>query len=205
MRVLLAIRTRLVADAIAASLACVAGIEVVAAATDGRDTLRLLPAARPHVVVLDASLSPLSTREMTSELDAFGGVRVVLLASGWGAVGELDEAREHIHGFVPMTEPVSLLAGTIRRVAGGERVVPDAPPSSATVYSPSGKAVRISGKQLRVLELVARGHTNAEVAAILGISARTADNHRVAVMKKLEVRRAVHLARVAIRVGLVNP
>jgi len=57
--------------------------------TGRRVALRLLPAVRPHAVALDGSLSPLSIRETTTELD---------------------EARDH--GFVPMTEPVSLLIGT---------------------------------------------------------------------------------------------
>ena len=63
----------------------------------------------------------------------------------------------------------------------------------------------LTGRETQVLTLVAEGKSTREVAAILGISYKTADSHRTRVMEKLDVHETASLVRCAIRMGLVQP
>lgn len=194
----------MISDGLSAHLSS-ENIDVVATATDARDVLNLAYLAKPDVAVLDVSLSPIASSAIACELATRTPIRIVLLSAGWGAVTELDCARPHAHGFVPLTEPARFLAETIHAVADGENRVPDERPRTASVLSTAGELERLGNKQLRVLELIAHGHTSQEIGERLGIHVRTADNHRATIMRKLGVRNVVQLVRLAIRAGLVNP
>lgn len=194
----------MVSDGLSAYLAT-ENVDVVASATDGRDVLNLAQLAKPDVAVLDVSLAPITVHELARELTTGSTVRIVLLSSGWGALKELERTLPHAHGFVPLTEPARLLAETITRVANGECHIPTERPRAASVLSTTGELERLGKKQLQVLELIAHGHTSQEIGERLGIHVRTADNHRATIMRKLGVRNAVQLVRLAVRSGLVNP
>lgn len=64
--------------------------------------------------------------------------------------------------------------------------------------------VGLTAKQAVVASMIARGASRAQVAEAIGCSVRTADSHRAVVLGKLKARNAVHLARMAIRLGLVS-
>jgi PAS domain S-box-containing protein len=63
----------------------------------------------------------------------------------------------------------------------------------------------LTSREIQVLTLVAQGKSTKEVAAILGISVKTADSHRTHLMEKLQVHETASVVRFAIRVGLVEP
>ena len=66
-------------------------------------------------------------------------------------------------------------------------------------------APALTNREMEVLTLVAEGKSTREVAAILGISYKTADSHRTRLMDKLDVHETASLVRYAIRVGVVKP
>jgi DNA-binding CsgD family transcriptional regulator len=63
----------------------------------------------------------------------------------------------------------------------------------------------LTSREIQVLTLVAQGKSTKEVAAILGISVKTADSHRTHLMEKLKVHETASVVRFAIRAGLVEP
>ena len=63
----------------------------------------------------------------------------------------------------------------------------------------------LTPRELQVLQLVAEGKTTKEVAALLGISFKTAESHRTRIMEKLDIHETAGLVRYAIRRGLVQP
>jgi DNA-binding CsgD family transcriptional regulator len=71
--------------------------------------------------------------------------------------------------------------------------------------APGAQGSPLTGRETQVLTLVAEGKSTREVAAILGISYKTADSHRTRVMEKLDVHETASLVRCAIRMGLVQP
>lgn len=72
-------------------------------------------------------------------------------------------------------------------------------PSSVTAVGP------LTAREVQVLALVADGHSTKEVAALLGISYKTADSHRSRIMEKLGIHETASLVRYAIRQGIVHP
>lgn len=62
----------------------------------------------------------------------------------------------------------------------------------------------LSHREAEVATLIARGHLREEIAALLGISVRTVDSHRSAAIEKTGARSSVHLARMALRLGIVQ-
>lgn len=63
----------------------------------------------------------------------------------------------------------------------------------------------LTPREWRVLQLVAEGKRTREVAALLGVSVKTAEAHRARIMEKLGVRRTAGLVRYAVRRGLIQP
>lgn len=98
----------------------------------------------------------------------------------------------------------------IRRVASGEDYLQ--PAMGAAIASmrtaPEGVHVsattRLSARELEVLRLIAMGHTNAEIAAVLHLSLRTVEGHRSSVSRKLDLRTRAELVRYATRQGLLH-
>jgi len=79
---------------------------------------------------------------------------------------------------------------------------------SCVEIAASGRATAVSpltAREVQVLALVADGHSTKEIAALLGISYKTADSHRSRIMEKLDVHETASLVRYAIREGIVRP
>ena len=68
--------------------------------------------------------------------------------------------------------------------------------------APNGQ---LSVRERQVLQLVSEGHSTKKIAALLGISVKTADTHRTKVMEKLDIHQTAGLVRYAIRNGLIEP
>ena len=69
---------------------------------------------------------------------------------------------------------------------------------------PEALADRLSQREREVLQLVAEGKTTKEIARALGVGVKTADSHRTAVMRKLDIHQTAGLVRYAIREGLIE-
>jgi two-component system, NarL family, invasion response regulator UvrY len=108
------------------------------------------------------------------------------------------------HGYVHKGgQPEDLLAA-IHAVARGERVVP--PHIEQLLASGDGDPARsLTARELQVMEMLARGLTNREIAEHLGISGKTVDTHRGHVLKKLGVRNNSELTTFAVKHGFITP
>ena len=84
------------------------------------------------------------------------------------------------------------------RARSGESVKARVDPPLRTPYDP------LTDRERQVLQLVAEGNTTKEIAQILGVSAKTAESHRVKVMEKLDIHSTAGLVRYAIRRGIVQ-
>jgi DNA-binding NarL/FixJ family response regulator len=189
-----------------------AGYAVVATAADGAQAVRLAPAARPNVVVLDLNMPELSGVEVTARIiTADPAVRVLVLsASGEqddvlqavkaGATGYLvkSASREELLDAVRRTavgDPVftpglaGLLLGEYRRLASAE-------PTEAT------DTPRLTDRETEVLRLVAKGMSYRQIAERLVLSHRTVQNHVQNTLNKLQLHNRVELVRYAIEQGL---
>jgi DNA-binding NarL/FixJ family response regulator len=152
----------------------------------------LLPGASGYdVIPRIAELSPGTKVVICSAMTSAGSIRRALSA---GAVG-----------YVSKRASDGELVEAIRRVARGERYVD--PALGAKLVSPldAGLPESISDRERDVLQLLALGYTNHEIAKMLFISVRTVDAHRAHIMRKLDLKSRSELVMFALANGVIGP
>lgn len=209
-RVLLADDHTLVLAGIRGLLLNLDGVAVVGEAADGHETLRLAEALRPDIVLLDIAMPGLNGLEVAQRLHKFDpSIRVVILSMHASEEYVLRALRAGAAGYLLKDSAVAELEVAVRSVARGEtylsppvskRVVDDY--VSRTGATPDPLAA-LTARQREILQLVAEGRTNKEIAQRLGVSYRTIETHRNQLMKRLGVKDLAGLVRFAVRAGLV--
>jgi len=185
------------------------GLEVVGEASDGQEALRLVGAIHPDVAILDLSMPQLNG------LDAACGVqqasprtKAILLTMHVEEHQVVAALRAGIRGYVVKTQAAEEVMQAIREVSRGgiylspgvSRVVVEA--YLANIDPPPDP---LAPRERQVLQLVAEGKTSKEVAALLGLSVKTAESYRTRIMEKLNLHETASLVRYAIRRGLIQP
>jgi DNA-binding NarL/FixJ family response regulator len=189
------------------------GIEVIGEARDGREAVTLVRQCTPDVVLMDGRMPELdglaATREIvTSHLPT----RVLMLTTYDDDKYLYDAIHAGASGFLLKDSRREQLVGAIRTVALGETVLhPDLTRRLLDRFgrgpAPAGVPERLQAltpREREVLVLVARGHTNAEIARSLSLSEATVKTHLVHVTQKLHLRDRVHAVVTAYECGLVR-
>jgi two-component system response regulator NreC len=185
-------------------------IEVLGEASDGLEAIRLIQELRPEIAVLDLDMPGLDGLAVLRE--AARGcpqTRTVILTRHMEEPYAVEALRIGARGYVLKTQASTDLVAAIRHVHRGEvylspkisKAVVQAYLSNTT-GAPNGK---LSVRERQVLQLVGEGHSTKKIAALLGISVKTADTHRTKVMEKLDIHQTAGLVRYAIRNGLIEP
>jgi DNA-binding NarL/FixJ family response regulator len=202
-----------------------AGIEVAAEAADGAQAVAAVLKHLPDVVLMDIRMPELdgiaATRRIMAAGQAVAGVRIIILttfdldqyvyeALAAGASGFLlkDVTPEHLVAAVQLVQTGdALLAPSItRRLV--ERFAPASRPSAAASGSPGRPGRDLSAltpREAEVLGLIARGMSNAELAAALTLSEATVKTHVARILAKLDLRDRVQAVVLAYETGLVAP
>lgn len=185
------------------------GFVVVAEASDGRDALQKAEASHPDVVVLDLAMPGLNGVDAGREISRSSPrTRAILLTMHKEDPYVLQALSAGISGYVLKSQAAEDLVQAIREVARGSMYL--SPGISRTVVDAyrAKSELRpdpLSPREREVLQLVAEGKTTKEVAAILGVSVKTAESHRSRIMEKLDIHETAGLVRYAIRRGLIQP
>jgi DNA-binding NarL/FixJ family response regulator len=191
-------------------------MEVVGEAAEGSEAVRLATSAAPDVVVMDLRMPTMDGIEATRRITSSRGAelpRVLILTTF-----DLDEyvfeaMRAGASGFVLKSRPLEELLTAIRVVAAGEALL--APSVTRRLIAhfagqPRSPVQRrtdldfLTGREREVLLLVARGLSNAELAAELHVSMPTAKTHVSRILAKLGARDRVQLVVIAYESGLVE-
>jgi DNA-binding NarL/FixJ family response regulator len=190
------------------------GIEVVGEAADGREAVRLAKELQPDVVLMDVRMPELDGIEATRRVKHSGvDTRVLVLTTF-----DLDEyvygaIRAGASGFLLKDAPREQLVTAVRTVARGEALL--APAITQRLIErfvarpPAGEAAPavadLSTRELEVLRLLARGLSNAEIAAELFVGEATVKTHVAHILRKLDVRDRVQAVVFAYETGIVQP
>ena len=211
LRVLLVDDHVLVRAGIRTLLDQLSGVTVVAEASDGREALQLAAAHHPDLAILDVAMPVLNGLETTSRLQRqFPDIRVLVLSMHANEEYVQQAFRAGAAGYLLKKSAVAELEAAIRAVQSGKSYLSPALAQRTSAPPPSGEPARsplerLTSRQREILQLIAESRTTKEIAAELGVSAKTVEFHRAELMKRLNLRDIPALVRFAIQTGLAHP
>jgi DNA-binding NarL/FixJ family response regulator len=187
------------------------GLEVCGEAGTGQGAILLATQLRPDVVVLDPHIGDMPGPVVLSRLRAgspdtlglvflppgeHGEVRELVLAGARGCVLKSDQAEIVVSAVRALASGRTFFSPSLTEpdLLGFLQLLPD--PIAGTVDGP------LTPRQLQVMRHLAEGLGNKEVASLLGISVKTVETHRAAIMRKIGAHSTVDLVRHAIRNNL---
>ena len=184
---------------------------VVGEAGDGREALEVVRSVRPDIAIIDYSLPMMNGLELTraikkelprTEVLVFTmhdreDVLAELLTAGARGYLLKSEASKHLLAAV---EALSLrrpyFSGNVSQTLLNRFVEMAAREASATALTP---------REREIVQLIAEGRLNKEIAAILELSIKTVETHRAAAMRKLDLKSTADLVRYAVRNNIIEP
>jgi len=188
--------------------------DVVGEASNGRQAVELVRKLRPNVVVMDIAMPLLNGFEATRQiLLAVPGTKVLVLSAHSDDEYVTHMAEVGASGYLVKQNSGQALVHAVKEVASGR---PYFSPSILKRMEDAARKARESGsahtkpkrpltaREAEVLQLVAEGAANKQVAAELGISIKTVEKHRQQLMDKLDIHDTAGLTRHAIATGVIE-
>jgi DNA-binding NarL/FixJ family response regulator len=186
--------------------------QVVGEAADGLETLALVERLKPSILIVDVMMPGLNGLEVTRRVTASSPhTRVIVLSMYADEAHVLEALKYGAVGYAVKDVDLPELIRGLREVAAGRRYL--SPPLSERALEAYARRAQASDnmhealtpREREILQLVAEGHTSAEIAARLGISPRTVEVHRANLLHKLGLRTQTDVIRYAIRRGILPP
>lgn len=183
-------------------------LEVVGEVANGREAVEVATALQPDVVVMDVTMPELNGIEATRRIaDSAPRTRVLALSMHKDAVYVREILRAGARGYLLKDSGEADLLSAVRAVAKGDGYL--SPGVSDAVLTDYRKHVTdpidlLSSREREVLQWIAEGKTNKEIAAGLNLSVYTVEAHRGRIMEKLNLHSTGELVRFAVRNGLID-
>lgn len=186
------------------------GVRVVGEAGDGREALEMVEKIHPQVVVMDIAMPNLNGLDATRQIRRrFPDVQVVILT--------MHERRQYLTQILQ----AGAIGCVLKRSAGIELLSAiKAAARRETYFSPSIANVLVDDyrrhlmegdgadplteREREIVQLIAEGKPNADIAKFLGLSVHTVTTHRANIMRKTDSGNAVDLVKYAMRMGMIN-
>ena len=185
-----------------------ADITVVGEADNGRDALQSAVRLRPDVVIMDMAMPDLNGIEATRQLTgAVPGIRVLALSAYSDEEYVLAVCQAGAAGYIVKHSAATELISAIREAMKGNAYFSPAIAKYFTRHTATGLRSPQSGmargkgltpREREVLQLIAEGRSNKQIAAKLAISIKTVEKHRQSVMDKLDIHDIAGLTRYAL-------
>jgi len=176
-------------------------IEIVGEANDGVEAVKMAVRLRPQVIVMDYAMPELDGVQAALEVSHKAPECAVLMLSMHADENYIQNARKAgARGYLLKNAIDVDLAAAIREVASG-RTYGFPPPQREA----DEELDRLTPRERQILQLIAQGHSNKEIAALLGLSPNTVSAHRANLMDALGIHKTAELVLYAVRKGLVGP
>jgi len=189
--------------------------KVCGEASNGREAVKMATTLRPDIAIVDLSMPELNGLEATKQIVANGSGTAVLIYT-------MNESEKVVHdvlaagakGVVVKSDLDSLIVQAVEALAQGKpfftsRVAETVLKAYLAQRAAENKTETaqdvLTPREVEVLQLLAEGKSNKEVASTLNISTRTAETHRADIMRKLQLKSLSDLVHYAIRNELVQP
>jgi two-component system, NarL family, response regulator NreC len=183
-------------------------MEIVGEASNGREAVETAEALRPDIVVMDVAMPELNGIEATRRLaSSTPHARVIALSMHKDSVYVREILRAGARGYLLKDSGAEDLVSAIRAVARGESYL--SPAVSNAVLDDYRRHVSnpidlLTSREREVLQMLAEGKTNKEIAGVLNLSVYTVDAHRGRIMEKLNLHSINDLVRFAVRNGVIE-
>lgn len=181
------------------------GWEVCAEAADGRTAVELVRTIAPDVAILDITMPGLNGVDVTRMLKAESPSTRVLVLTMHESDALADEVMQAGgDGYLLKSDASEKLTEAVDKIMGGRFFLssqfpsPSAEPGEDTTAN-SVSCMRLTPREREIVQLIAEGKSNKQVADTLGISPGTAETHRKNILSKLNLHSTADLVRYAIR------
>jgi two-component system response regulator NreC len=207
-KILLADDHTIVRQGLKLILSAHADMQVLAEAANGREAVELAAKLHPDIVLMDVAMPEVNGIEATRQMVAANPrIRILVLSMHKESVYVREILRAGARGYILKDAIDTELLTAIRSVARGDGYISPAV-SGALLNDFRGNAANpidlLSPREREVLQLIAEGKTNKEIATRLNLSVYTVDSHRGKVMVKLNLHSTGELVRFAMKQGLVD-
>jgi len=210
LRILIADDHAVVRAGLCALLESRSGWEVCAESADGRDAVDKASKLKPHVAVLDIGMPLLNGVEATRRIRAASPSTEILILT----MHESDDLVQQVvdagaRGYILKDDADRVLLAAVdavrqRKPYFSTRVAGPAASDATASPDPTRSRLRLTPREREILQLLAEGKSNKEVATILGISVNTAEAHRSNIMLKLNLHSLAELVHYAIRNNIIK-
>ncbi|MBI5387352.1 MAG: response regulator transcription factor [Verrucomicrobia bacterium] len=189
------------------------GWTVIGEAGNGREAVELVKRLKPDLAILDLVMPELNGLEATRQIKkAVPGVEILILtmheseqlvrevlaAGARGYVLKNDAGRVLLHAVEALSQHKPFFTSKVAEIVLNEYLRPTEPSLNGSESS------RLTSREREILQLIAEGKANKEIAEALGIAVRTTETHRANLMRKLDLHTASDLTRYAIRNKIVE-
>lgn len=201
-RVLLADDHMVVRMGIASLLSFANGIEVIGEADNGLDAVKIAHELKPDVVLMDLQMPELNGVEATARIHADDPGAKILILTSFGTSAELKRAMDAgAAGALVKSSSRTEIIDAIRGVMAGKVVMSDE--IRHTIENISAMP-EMSPRQTEILNLVAKGFSNKEIAEIIGISPETVKEHVAKILHSIGASSRAEAATIAVNLGLIT-
>lgn len=199
----------IVRDGLVSLLAAQRDISVIGTAADGRDTVRQVVKLQPQVVVMDISMPLMNGIEAAREIRERAPQARVVILSMHSSVEHVFHALEAgAAGYLLKESAGKEIVDAVRAAHAGRRYlsrkVAEALAEGISRGGTASPLESLSARERQVLQLVAEGHSSAQIAATLNLSPKSVDTYRSRVMQKLHIGDVAGLIKFAIQHGITS-
>ncbi|MEW6670337.1 MAG: response regulator transcription factor [Thermodesulfobacteriota bacterium] len=188
-------------------------IDVVGEAENGREALKQVEKLMPDVVLLDISMPGLNGLETTRQLKKkFPKLRILILTMHDNEEYIFETLRAGASGYLVKRSAPNELISAIKAVCRGDSFLsPSISRRVIETYVRGGSREdsdeaynKLTAREREILQLIAEGRLNREIAEMLHISIKTVETHRAHIVEKLHIRNTAELTQYAIRKGIIK-